>query len=397
MRTSKTLLVTTGFLFAQFIFSQNIPQLTEKDSIVKSTWIFGLGFNAVDDAGSEFLDVFNFKDNWNVVPFPSRLSIGRYFESGFGLEAIASYNRYQTGKIADDVVITDPIDYYAFDVRASYDLNQILGETGFFDPYVGIGLGYTDANNRGRGTYNATVGFRAWFTNRFGLDINSTGKWAMKTEVGVTNHLQHALGAVYRFGTEKGLSKKGEEKLALIQEMEQEQQRVNDSIAEAQRAEEEARLLAQELERQKENERLAAEEKAQREAENTQKTKLLNLQNQIDGLGKVYFSYNSSFLSVSDKKLLDKLILILQENPDLKIEVSGHSDARGSEKYNLWLSERRMVRTVEYLIAKGVPQSQIVKAALGETQLVNDCGDGVPCSEAKHKKNRRSQFRIVSD
>ena len=65
MRTSKTLLVTTGFLFAQFIFSQNIPQLTEKDSIVKSTWIFGLGFNAVDDAGSEFLDVFNFKDNWN--------------------------------------------------------------------------------------------------------------------------------------------------------------------------------------------------------------------------------------------------------------------------------------------------------------------------------------------
>jgi len=287
-----------------------------------------LGFNAVDDAGSEFLDVFNFKDNWNAVPFPSRLSIGRYFESGFGLEAIASYNRYQTGKIADDVVITDPIDYYAFDVRASYDLNQILG--------------------------------------------------------------------VYRFGTEKGLSKKGEEKLALIQEMEQEQQRVNDSIAEAQRAEEEARLLAQELERQKENERLAAEEKAQTEAENTQKTKLLNLQNQIDGLGKVYFSYNSSFLSVSDKKLLDKLILILQENPDLKIEVSGHSDARGSEKYNLWLSERRMVRTVEYLIAKGVPQSQIVKAALGETQLVNDCGDGVPCSEAKHKKNRRSQFRILN-
>ena len=391
MKVTKTLATLACLLLLHSGFSQEDIQLTKKDSIVQSAWIFGLGFNAVDDAGSEFSNVFDFEDNWNVVPFPSRLSIGRYFKNGLGLEAIGTYNRYKEGKTIDGIINTEDIDYYAIDFRVSYDLNQILGETGWFDPYVGIGAGYTDANNQGRGTYNASVGFRTWFSDRFGLDFNSTGKWAMNTE-NASNHIQHAAGAVYRFGIEKGLSKKGEEKLALMQEMEKEQQRIQDSIAAGERAEEEARLLAERLEREKEAARLAAEEKAKMEAENS---KRLKIQEQLEALGYVYFDLNSSYLSTKDKELLSGLIAILEEHPTLVLEVSSHTDSRGSDKYNLWLSQRRAKRTVDYLFSQGVSEDRIVSKASGEENLTNECDDGVYCTEDKHRKNRRSEFTIV--
>ena len=188
MKFLKPIALVFSIVVLQSSFAQEV-ELTAKDSIVSSSWIFGLGLNAVDDAGSEFSDVFNVSDNWNIVPFPSRISVGRYFNNGLGIEAIGSYNVYQEGKIIDGVVNTEDIDYFAIDLRASYDLNQILGETGWFDPYVGVGAGYTDANNQGRGTFNASVGFRTWFSDRWGLDFNSTGKWTMDSS-NSTIHIQ---------------------------------------------------------------------------------------------------------------------------------------------------------------------------------------------------------------
>ena len=93
MKVTITSIAIVFFLFSQSGFSQDI-QLTKKDSIVKSSWIIGLGLNAVDDAGSEFTNVFDVSDNWNIVPFPSGLSVGKYFENGLGLEAIANYTIY---------------------------------------------------------------------------------------------------------------------------------------------------------------------------------------------------------------------------------------------------------------------------------------------------------------
>lgn len=392
MRSVTQLLSVVFFALCLNLSAQEGIRLAERDSMVVSSWIFGLGINIVDDAGSEFDNLLSAGDNWNMVPFPSRVSIGRYFKNGLGLEAIGTYNQYKEGKIIDNVVNTEDIDYFAIDFRVSYDLNNILGETGFFDPYVGIGAGYTDANNEGRGTYNATVGFRTWFSDRWGLDFSSTGKWAMKIENGVTNHIQHAAGVVYRFNVEKNLTPRGKEKLAKLQELEKEQQRVQDSIFAAQRAEEEARLLAEQFRKENEAARVAAEEKATLEAEKARKEAL---QSKIDGLGKVYFALNSSYLKKKDKELLDGLVNILKENPSLKIEVSSHTDARGTDEYNQWLSERRLERTVNYIISEGISQDRIQKEAHGETQLINECDDGVRCTEEKHRANRRSEFVVI--
>lgn len=363
-------------------------ELTKKDSIVQSYWMVSLGTNAVDDSGDEFRELFDVRSGWNIAPYPSRVSIGRYFKNGVGLEAIGSHNRYREGKVVDELTLTDDIDYWGFDFRVSYDLNKILGHTGFFDPYIGIGAGYTDANNQGRGTYNGVLGFKTWFSDHWGLDFNTTGKWAMDTE-NVTNHIQHAIAVAYRFKVKKGLSRKGQEKLALLQEMEKEQKRVQDSIA---RADEKARLLAEQLQKEKEAAELAAAEKAKKEAKEAERNAL---QTRLHQLGNVYFKFNSSYLTTDDKELLDKLVNIMEEEPNLNIKVTAHTDSRGTEKYNQWLSERRAQRTVDYVVSKGISKDRIVYGAYGETQLVNECTDGVYCTEEKHSKNRRSEFLII--
>ncbi len=390
---ARPLILVLVFLFSFTLSAQEQEiELTKKDSIVQSFWLVSLGINIVDDSGDEFGDLLDLSDGWNTVPFPSRISVGRYFKNGLGVEAIGTYNRYKEGKIVDNAPISEDVDYLGLDLRLSYDLNMILGETGFFDPYIGIGVGYTDANNQGRGTYNAIVGFRTWFSDHWGLDFNSTGKWTMNTD-NSSNHIQHALGVAYRFDVKKGLSRKGEEKLALLQEMEKEQQRVQDSIAAKQKADEEARLLAEQLRKEKEAADLAAAEKAKREAEDARKAAL---QTRINELGNVYFKLNSSYLTAKDRELLDELISIMKSESSIVIQVNAHTDSRGTNKYNQWLSERRGERTVEYVISKGIDETRISFDGYGETRLVNECEDGVYCNEVKHSKNRRPAFEIMN-
>ncbi len=392
MMNARPLILALVFLCSLNLSAQEQEiELTKKDSIVQSYWLVSLGINIVDDSGDEFGDLLDLSDGWNMVPFPSRISVGRYFKNGLGVEAIGTYNRYKEGKTVDNAPIAEDVDYLGLDLRVSYDLNMILGETGFFDPYIGIGVGYTDANNQGRGTYNAIVGFRTWFSDHWGLDFNSTGKWTMDT-ANSSNHIQHALGVAYRFEVEKGLSRKGEEKLALLKELEKEQQRVQDSIAAQQKADEEARMLAEQLRKEKEAADLAASEKAKKEAEDARKAAL---QTRINELGSVYFRLNSSYLTSTDKELLDELVSIMKSENSIVIRVNAHTDSRGTDKYNQWLSERRGERTVEYVISKGIAANRISFDGFGETRLVNECEDGVYCNDDKHSKNRRSAFSIV--
>ena len=371
------------FLTSNPIFSQENLKFTSKDSIVQSSWMIGLGYNFVDDSGDAFNDFTTIENQWNAVTFPSRISIGRYFKSGLGIEAIGTHNRYKKGNIIDGNVNPEDIDYFGLDTRLSYDLNKLIGETAWFDPYVGVGLGYTDANTIGRGTYNAVIGFRTWFSDRLALDLSSSGKWSFGNEA--TNHIQHAAGVVYQFNVEKGLSKKGVQKRSLIEE----QQRLQDSLAAIDRAKEEA-ALAERLTQEKEKARLAAAEKAKREAQELQKQKI----DELSKLNKVYYRFNSSYLTSSDKGKLDELVDFMNKYPNAIIEISGHADARGTAKYNNWLSERRAQNAVKYVISVGMPSNRISSKGFGESQIMNRCIDGVRCSAEEHKVNRRVEYAM---
>ncbi len=389
MKTMKTLYVLAIVLCVNVSSGQENLQLTSRDSLVESSWIFGLGYNFVDDSGDVFDNLFDFENQWNAVAFPSRISIGRYFKSGLGIEAIGTYNKYKVGKIIDKSVNLTESDYFGVDARLSYDLNKLIGQTAWFDPYVGVGVGYTEASNQGRGTYNAVVGFRTWINDNWGLDFSSSGKWRIGDKG--TNHIQHAAGVVYQFGIEKGLSKKGKEKLALIEAIEKEQQRKADSIADVNRARE-AQELADRLAKEKEAAKLAAIEKAKQDAINKKK---LAIENKIKEYGLVYFKLNSSYLSESSKKALDAVAKLLTEEPNIEIKITAHTDSRGGAKYNKWLSEKRGGRTKDYLLKKGIEASRIVIEAYGEEKLLNECDDNTYCPEDKHRLNRRSDMNVI--
>lgn len=95
-------------------------------------------------------------------------------------------------------------------------------------------------------------------------------------------------------------------------------------------------------------------------------------------------------------KELDNLIQILNDNPDIVVELGSHTDARASNDYNLTLSQKRAESAVEYIIRKGkIPASRISAKGYGETKLLNKCADGVTCSEIEHAMNRRTEIRIT--
>ncbi len=305
------------------------------------------------------------------------------------MEAIASYNRYKRGNIIDGVILPEFKNYFSIDSRLSYDLNKLVGQTAWFDPYVGVGIGYSDANDVPRGTYNAIIGFRTWFSDRWGLDFSSSGKWSFGNEA--SNHIQHAVGVVYQFNIKKGLTKKGEEKVALMEEMEKEAQRIQDSLSYVKLMEEEAAAaLAERLAKEKEEALLAAQQKNKNLIDIRDM-----LQRQLDSLGAVYFDFDSSYLNAPSKRTLDGVAVLMKEHPEQTFEIHAHTDSRGPDNYNLWLSDRRAQSTLEYLVEKGISANRLEAFGHGESQLLNDCKDGVNCAEEQHKLNRRSEATVI--
>lgn len=94
---------------------------------------------------------------------------------------------------------------------------------------------------------------------------------------------------------------------------------------------------------------------------------------------------------------LNKIVKIMNENPTIKIELSSHTDCRGSAKYNLALSDRRAKSSAEYIRSRITNPERIYGKGYGETQLLNgcDCSKGSTCTEEEHAVNRRTEFRIV--
>ena len=92
---------------------------------------------------------------------------------------------------------------------------------------------------------------------------------------------------------------------------------------------------------------------------------------------------------------LDKLVATLNENPSIWIELGSHTDSRGNDAYNQKLSQNRANSAVAYIISKGIARERITAKGYGETVLVNQCKNGVKCSDEEHQLNRRTEFKIV--
>ena len=108
----------------------------------------------------------------------------------------------------------------------------------------------------------------------------------------------------------------------------------------------------------------------------------------------INWGFNSATLDAKAKSIIDrKLVPLLKKG--YRVEIASHTDSRGSDSYNLALSQRRAKAVVDYLISKGFSKNMLVAKGYGETMLKNNCSNGVDCTEAQHLENRRTEFRIL--
>mgnify|MGYP000306559387 CR=1 FL=1 len=94
----------------------------------------------------------------------------------------------------------------------------------------------------------------------------------------------------------------------------------------------------------------------------------------------------------------NSIVDVMREHPTMVIKIESHTDSRGSDSYNMKLSDRRAKSTRDYIISRGIDANRIESAiGYGETQLLNKCANKVKCTEEEHQLNRRSYFYILKD
>ncbi|SDR65670.1 OmpA family protein [Gramella sp. MAR_2010_147] len=109
-------------------------------------------------------------------------------------------------------------------------------------------------------------------------------------------------------------------------------------------------------------------------------------------LDPILFDLDKAEIKPKEAEQLDHIAAYMLEYPELLIDIRSHTDSRADDAYNIKLSQSRVEVTKQYLVNMGVGEERISGRGYGETELVNDCRNGVPCSEGQHKQNRRSEF-----
>lgn len=109
----------------------------------------------------------------------------------------------------------------------------------------------------------------------------------------------------------------------------------------------------------------------------------------------IYFEFDKSNITKEGAFELDKLVQVMTQNPEMVIMVKGHTDNRGSDAYNMNLSDRRARSAVQYVISKGIAKKRISGKGFGESEPKVNCGAN--CSEEQHAQNRRNEFLIVKE
>lgn len=112
-------------------------------------------------------------------------------------------------------------------------------------------------------------------------------------------------------------------------------------------------------------------------------------------LRNIYYDYDKWDIRPDAEKDLNNAANLMRDNPGLTVELGSHTDSRGSDSYNLELSQKRAEAAVAYIVAQGIDSKRITAKGYGETQLTNKCANGVTCSEEKHQENRRTELKIT--
>lgn len=105
----------------------------------------------------------------------------------------------------------------------------------------------------------------------------------------------------------------------------------------------------------------------------------------------IYYDFNKADIRPDAAEELDKIVQLLDDNPNIEIELGSHTDSRGKDDFNMNLSQRRAESAVAYIVSKGISPERINAKGYGETRPLIENAE----TEEEHQKNRRTEFKVV--
>lgn len=108
----------------------------------------------------------------------------------------------------------------------------------------------------------------------------------------------------------------------------------------------------------------------------------------------IYFDYNMWYIRKESKRILNRVVELMNKYPEMVVEIGSHTDNRGNAKFNADLSQKRADATRDYIIEQGIPKNRIQSKGYGESVPIVKCIPEDSCDEEQHELNRRSEFVI---
>ncbi len=191
-------LLLTLLLSAGIVGVQAQKEERKSDS---NKWIITAGVNAVDirdtnSFGKSLNDYANPRGiNFGGIPF--KVTVERSLNKAFSMQIGASMNKITKGYGWKEGYAETDMIFLGLDGKLKYDLNDLLGETGMFDPFIETGFGVAEYDHHAMVNLKAGWGFNLWFADNFGLNFNSS--YNHNFEKSGNDYFQHSLGLAYRF------------------------------------------------------------------------------------------------------------------------------------------------------------------------------------------------------
>ncbi|MEO6303748.1 MAG: hypothetical protein ABIP51_11320 [Bacteroidia bacterium] len=197
MNSFKT--ISLSLLAVIAVNTTNAQTLAQR--IKNTTLVFGLSEHIVIDNGKEYQFKFDTK-NWQLTPFPSRLTAEAYLKKGWSLQTELAYTGYKANSTVDNKLQLKSGTFFSADLNIRYHFETLFLHPSFWDPFLTAGYGFTyrsvvKSTQTSTGTTNLGLGMNFWIYKGFGLSLQSVGKFALKGG-GKSNYLHHSIGVVYK-------------------------------------------------------------------------------------------------------------------------------------------------------------------------------------------------------
>jgi len=115
---------------------------------------------------------------------------------------------------------------------------------------------------------------------------------------------------------------------------------------------------------------------------------------ELDIIENIYYESGAFNILPEAQTVIQKLVSVLKANPNVYVEVESHTDSQAGDDFNMELSSKRATTVVDYIVKSGIDKRKVSGIGRGESRLTNNCGNGIECSDAEHRQNRRTVFKL---